>query len=174
MSKVDPKVILVNLSSFFRFFDEDETRGKIFGRKIRGVAQSPLEKRVRATIMDKRGVIRISRPFARTCSHLHYAPAPLFMGIRGQATYYADDGPRNKNDKGPILLFSLATVKTVDEERNKKKKRRDCKRRNERHLQESLRRNSVCFYGIDKSESLRDGQTISQIKTCFFYGTIFG
>lgn len=44
------------------------------------------------------------------------------MGTRGQATYYADDGPRNKNDKGPIFLFSLATVKTVNEERNKKKK----------------------------------------------------
>lgn len=42
------------------------------------------------------------------------------MGTRGQATYYADDGPRNKNDKGPILLFSLATVQTVDGGRKKK------------------------------------------------------
>lgn len=123
MSKVDPKVILVNLSSFFRFFDEDETRGKIFGRKIRGVAQSPLEKRVRATIMDKRGVIRISRPFARTCSHLHYAPSPLFMGTRGQATYYADDGPRNKNDKGPIFLFSPLWKRWMKRETKKRKKR---------------------------------------------------
>lgn len=123
MSKVDPKVILVNLSSFFRFFDEDETRGKIFGRKIRGVAQSPLEKRVRATIMDKRGVIRISRPFTRTCSHLHYASAPLFMGTRGQATYYADDGPRNKNDKGPIFLFSPLWKRWMKRETKKRKKR---------------------------------------------------
>ena len=171
MSKVDPKVILVNLSSFFRFFDEDETRGKIFGRKIRGVAQSPLEKRVRATIMDKRGVIRISRPFARTCSHLHYAP------VHGNPwTGHVLCRWRSKKQKWQRAHFSfLACHRENGGWREKQKKeRRDCKRRNERHLQESLRRNSVCFYGIDKSESLRDGQTISQIKTCFFYGTIFG
>lgn len=125
MSKVDPKVILVNLSSFFRFFDEDETRGKIFGRKIRGVAQSPLEKRVRATIMDKRGVIRISRPRSRE-------PVRIFIMHLHHCSWESVDRPRimqmtvqeTKMTKGPFFFSRLPPWKRWMKRETKKRKKR--------------------------------------------------
>lgn len=146
MSKIHPKVVLVNLSSFFRFFGEDETRGEISGRKIRGVARFTgaiaAWKTCSSNDNGQQGrdtnitAIRANLFASSLCIRIHCSwelvDRPRIMQIQ--------DDPRNKNDKGPALLSRFCfTVK------ERKKGRRDLKRRNVSHLQESLRRNSVCF-----------------------------